>query len=117
MRLWTARATARARRPGSPPPPSRLAAASSSCILPLVEWPFSDPSAAVVSLMARMLCGFAHAARSPQRVGAGEEAADQPVGLVRALDLRHVAAALEHDLLGPRQPFGDVALEARRDQL
>jgi len=66
--------------------------------------------------MDRMLGGFACAARSAQRVGAGEEAADQPVRLIRALDLRHVAAALEDDLLGPRQPLGDVALEPRRDQ-
>src|SRR5690242_16770861 len=117
MRLWTAPATARASRPGRlPPPPSRAGAGSSSRALPLVEWPFSDPLAAVVSLMDLMLCGFARPARSPQGVRAGEEPPDQAVGLIRALDLRHVAAALEHDLLGARKRLRDVALEARRDQ-
>src|SRR4051812_36482143 len=111
MRLCSAPATARARRPGSPELPPRAVAASSSFTLPLLEWPFSDPLAAVVSLMPRMLCGFARPARSAQRVGAGEEAADQPVRLVRSLHLRHVAATLEDDVLGPREPLGDVALE------
>src|SRR6478672_6175903 len=115
MRLCTAPATARARRAGRLALLSR-SGASSSWTLPLLEWPFSDPLAAVVWLMDRMLGGFARAARSAQRVGAGEEAADQSVRLIRALDLRHVAAALEDDLLRPRQPLGDMALEPGRDQ-
>ena len=41
-------------------------------------------------------------ARAAERVDAGEEALQQPVGALRALDLRHVAAALEHDLLRAR---------------
>src|SRR3954452_10491080 len=116
MRLCRAPATARASRAGRLAASSRPAVACSSRTLPFVELPFSDPVAAVVSLMPRMLGGFARPARSAQRVRAGEEPADQAVRLVGAFDLRHVAAALEDDLLGARQPFGDMALERRRDQ-
>src|SRR3954469_15438872 len=116
MRLWTAPATARTTRPGRPGPLSRPCSGSSSRTLPLVEWPFSDPSAAVVSLMPPSLSGLATAARSAQRIGARQEAADQPVRLIRALDLRHVAAAVDDDLLGARKPPRDVPFEAGRDQ-
>ena len=51
-----------------------------------------------------------------ERVDAREEPLEQAVRALRALDLRHVAAALEHDLLGARQPALDVVAEALRDQ-
>ena len=51
-----------------------------------------------------------------ERVDAREEALQQAVRALRDLDLRHVAAALEHDLLGARQPALDVVAEALRDQ-
>ena len=41
-------------------------------------------------------------AEGAERVDAGEEAPQQAGGLLGALDLRDVAAALEHDLLGRR---------------
>ena len=55
------------------------------------------------------------AALAPSGVGrARRSAASRRVDLLGALDLRDVAAVLEDDLLGPRQPALDVALEARR---
>src|SRR3954470_7339165 len=54
-------------------------------------------------------------ARAP-RVDAAEEASQEPDRLLGALDLRHVAAVLEDDLLGVGQPLGHVALEPGRDE-
>src|SRR5947209_19050425 len=108
MRLCTAPASARASRPASPGADAR-SCASGSCILPFVEWPFSDPGgAADVSLMHPSLGSLARAARRARRVGLRQEAPDQAVGLLGALDLRDMAAALQHDLLGARQPLRDV---------
>ena len=59
------------------------------------------------------------AARRPACVGgigAGEEAAAAARWSLRALDLGHVAAALERHLFGAGQPLGDVAAERGRDQ-
>jgi hypothetical protein len=47
---------------------------------------------------------------------AREEVGQELVDLRRALDLRDVAAAVEHDLLGARQPLGDDLRKAGGDE-
>ena len=74
--------------------------------------PVAVPASAVVrrspSALESRQAGYAAYARSApprsgaERVDAGEEAPQQAGGLLGALDLRDVAAALEHDLLGAR---------------
>ena len=60
------------------------------------------PAVAVASRSAVLMRPRRACGAPAQRVGAREEAREQPVGLLRALHLRHVAAAVEHDLLGAR---------------
>src|SRR5215208_926861 len=50
-------------------------------------------------------------------VDAAEEAPQEPVDLLGALDLGRVTAAVEHDVLGRRQPALHMPAEDRRDEL
>src|SRR3954453_16696321 len=97
MRDWTWLATPRRRRAG------RLARDSSSGGRPLVR----ADSAAVASTsgsLGRLRRCDVGPPRDPARAAQGrdgaEEAAEEAVGLLRPLDLGHVAAAVEHDVLG-----------------
>ena len=101
--------------------PARASAGSSSLPrLRLVRRASTARSARRRQLSARRRAcstGAARGAASAQGVGVREEAPDEAVGVLGALDLRDVAAALEHDLLGGGQPLLDVAAEAGRDEL
>ena len=61
-------------------------------------------------------CGVQAAAAPPSGSTRAKKRSSSPFVRSGRLDLRHVAAALEHDLLGARQPALDVVAEALRDQ-
>src|SRR6476469_9153756 len=121
MRLVTADAAApraRAASPARPPPPESGRRSSDAPpfdgapLSPFVLCPLDLGSCAAVfgaSAIAAILRGDRPGgAGGAQRVGPGEEAGKQAVGLLGTLDLRDVAAAVEHDLLGAGQPPRDV---------
>src|SRR5436190_18765777 len=109
MRCWTAWAIPSSRRwanPGSPASPA---------------WPLDAARSAMpVSAMRGILGGRLPPRRGPHRrlqgVHPGEEASQQPVDLLRTLDLGRVAAGVDDDLLGAGQPFGHVAGEGGGDE-
>src|SRR5215218_686334 len=128
MRLVTWRAAARAARaaidgprsagPAPPDPAAEDAPDGPAMRGGADSWPLRRVVAPAgrASLMRGRLRGpQVRRARGAERVDLGEEAQEQPAGQIGPLDLGHVAAAVEHDLLGRRQPVGDVALERGGD--
>ena len=110
-----AAAARRARSPSSSAPPSASRRRSSSW------WPLRErASSCPPSAGERYPRYAATARRTPRRRRARRRGRRSRSSIaltcVGALDLRDVAAVLEDDLLGPRQPLLDVALERLRDE-
>src|SRR4051794_11172424 len=115
MRCWTIPARPRMARPAKPPAPGPWPASPLSPSGGISPCPLREACAAAVASVMEMrsLGREPQAARlRPGReagrlgVGARQEVDEQLDGVVRALDLRHVPAAVHDDLLGRGQPFG-----------
>ena len=101
---------------GERPPASRSASSARDCRGPIAP---AEPIASWPRCRARTSAGTATgsrpAARSAPDPTPAQELAERRVGLLRSLDLRHVAA-VELEMAGARQRLGHVALEGDRHE-